>query len=162
VIPGEMCGRQLRERDPEEEDGPGAWGRAVSEGAGGGRGAPTSGVPASVREGGGTATRPWRGGAGTGRARSAGPWRFAGWGDLGAGRAGLRGMGQAERAAAWPRWAAAGQAGEVRVWAGRESEVGCGLGFGFGLGSFGFWASSRVWAPFLFSFLFSISTTNKV
>ena len=24
-----------------------------------------------------------------------------------------------------------------------------------GLGSFGFWASSRVWAPFLFSFLFS-------
>ena len=38
MIPGEMCGRQLRERDPEEEDGPGAWGRAVSEGAGGGRG----------------------------------------------------------------------------------------------------------------------------
>jgi len=39
------------------------WGRAVSEGAGGGRGAPTSGVPASVREGGGTATRGRYGGA---------------------------------------------------------------------------------------------------
>jgi hypothetical protein len=55
------------------------------------------------------------------------------WACVGAGRwrAGLRGMGQAERAAAWPRWAAAGQAGEVRVWAGREREVGCGLGFEF-------------------------------
>ncbi|XP_039840978.1 heterogeneous nuclear ribonucleoprotein A1-like [Panicum virgatum] len=30
VIPGEMFGRQLRERDPEEEDGPGVWGRAGS------------------------------------------------------------------------------------------------------------------------------------
>jgi hypothetical protein len=30
VILGEMFGRQLRERDPEEEDGPGAWGRAGS------------------------------------------------------------------------------------------------------------------------------------
>ena len=41
----------------EVEGRPGAWGRAVSEGAGGRRGAPTSGVQASVREGGGTATR---------------------------------------------------------------------------------------------------------
>ena len=30
MIPGEMFGRQLRERDPEEEDSPGAWGRAGS------------------------------------------------------------------------------------------------------------------------------------
>jgi hypothetical protein len=134
VIPGEMCGRQLRERDPEEEDGPGAWGRAVSEGAGGGRGAPTSGVPASVREGGGTATRPWRGGAGTGRARSAGPWRFAGWGDLGAGRAGLRvDRGECGSwAAGWVSWVGPrGVLGWVLV-------VGLGLGFSWVLGFLSF------------------------
>ena len=34
VIPGEMCGRQLRERDPKEGYGPGVWGRAGSGGAG--------------------------------------------------------------------------------------------------------------------------------
>ena len=59
---------------------------------------------------------------------------------------------------AWPRWAAAGQAGEVGfglvpgegkrpgeewVWAGLGREVGCGLGF--------------VFFPFLFLFLFYFS-----